>query len=397
MKISILIADDDKVKIDMICRELVKSGISNDDIQSVTDLAAARNKLTENHYDLLLLDIVIPPRDNAKESAEHGVEFLRQIIDDELIPAPANIIGITSDSDANLQSQSEFKRMTTQILYIDPTLEEWKQSLKQLIAKIYSSKTFNHDVDVCFITALRSPELSEICKLPCNWSEEISLGNGMVYRKGIFLLGEKNIRVICLHCPQMGIVSSTLTTRIAIEIFKPRLMIMTGICGGIDGQVAIGDVILAEKSWDWQSGKWLDNGHFEIAPDQKDASGELISLARKSEGKLVELHRKFYGERPAVPSVLHVGPMVSGSAVVADPTMHERFISQHRKSMGIDMECYGVYFASSLSLEPKPKFICIKSVSDLANREKSNNFQQYCSYLSAQLGFELVAEYFSQN
>jgi len=397
MKISILIADDDKNKIEMICRELEKYGISNDDIQWVNNLADARCKLTENHYDLLLLDIIIPPRENAKESPEHGVEFLRQIIDDELIPAPANIIGITSDAEANLQSQSEFKRMTTQILYIDPMLDAWKHSLKQLIAKIYSSKSFNYDFDVCFITALRNPELSEICKLPCNWSEEQSLGNGMVYRKGRYLLGEKNLRLVCLHCPQMGIVSSTLTTRIAIETFKPRLMIMTGICGGIDGQVAIGDVILAEKSWDWQSGKWLDNGDFEIAPDQKDASGELISLTRKSEVKLFDFYKQFDGERPAVPSVLHVGPIVSGSAVVADPSMHERFISQHRKSMGIDMECYGVYFASTFSPEPKPKFICIKSVSDLANRDKSNNFQKYCSFLSAQLGFELVVEYFSNN
>lgn len=394
MKISIIIVDDDNNKIKLICRELARYGIKEDDICAVNNLADARIKLMDNYYDLLLLDIIIPPRDNTRESPEHGVEFLRQIIDDELIPSPGNIIGITADSEANNNSQSEFRRMTTQILYIDPIEDDWKNSLKQLVARIRSSKIFNHDVDVCLITALRNPELSEICKLPCGWSEEYSLGNGISYRRGKFSNENIDLRLICLHCPQMGIVSSTLTARLAIENFKPRLMIMTGICGGIDGQVSLGDVILAEKSWDWQSGKWLEDGEFEIAPDQKDASGELISIARASEMKLFEYYKKFEGERPASPPKVHVGPMVSGSAVVADPSMHEMFISQHRKSIGVDMECYGVYFASAFSPEPKPKFICIKAVSDLANREKNNNFQHYCSYLSAQIAMDMIVNYF---
>ena len=33
---------------------------------------------------------------------------------------------------------------------------------------------------------------------------------------------------------------------------------MCGICAGIPGKAAIGDVIAADSSWDWQSGKYTD-------------------------------------------------------------------------------------------------------------------------------------------
>ncbi|MNP76472.1 hypothetical protein D3C76_1737170 [compost metagenome] len=57
------------------------------------------------------------------------------------------------------------------------------------------------------------------------------------------------------------------------------------------------------------------------------------------------------------------------------------------------MECYGVYFAADMSVDPQSKFICIKCVSDLADRNKTDNYQNYCAELSATIGFEVALKF----
>lgn len=87
--------------------------------------------------------------------------------------------------------------------------------------------------------------------------------------------------------------------------------------------------------------------------------------------------------------------MVSGSAVVAQSAMHSMFKRQHRKSLAVDMECYGVYKAAVTCGVPNPAVICIKCVSDLANREKSDDFQEYGSAMTAAFSFSMLDRYFA--
>jgi nucleoside phosphorylase len=58
-------------------------------------------------------------------------------------------------------------------------------------------------------------------------------------------------------------------------------------------------------------------------------------------------------------------------------------VAQHRKATGVDMESYGLYSAASLAGSQEPKFAVVKAVSDLADSDKSDEFQDYCAYLSA--------------
>jgi nucleoside phosphorylase len=170
---------------------------------------------------------------------------------------------------------------------------------------------------------------------------------------------------------------------------------MTGICGGVGDAPKVGDLIVAEKSWDWQSGKWIADGSFEAAPDQVAGDRDLINAVLSCESELERLHRSFPDARPGSVPTFHCGPMVSGSAVVADLEKHALFKKQHRKAIAVDMECYGVYSAVSTAAAPVPKVLCIKAVSDLANRDKSDDYQAYCSYMSAGIALKAIARYFS--
>jgi nucleoside phosphorylase len=86
--------------------------------------------------------------------------------------------------------------------------------------------------------------------------------------------------------------------------------------------------------------------------------------------------------------------MVTGSSVVASTDIQTLFRDQHRKMVGIDMECYGLYYAADQHGGSPVKVVCIKSVSDLADRAKGDDFQAYCSHMSAMVGLETVRGYF---
>lgn len=130
-----------------------------------------------------------------------------------------------------------------------------------------------------------------------------------------------------------------------------------------------------------------------VRPDQKDASSELVAIAQSIESKLNDFQSAFQGNVPRERATLVTGPMVSGSSVVASTDIQEVFKKQHRKMVAVDMECYGMYYAAAMKAGSLPKTICIKSVSDLADRTKSDDFHKYCSYMSALVALEIIQNY----
>ena len=57
------------------------------------------------------------------------------------------------------------------------------------------------------------------------------------------------------------------------------------------------------------------------------------------------------------------------------------------------MEGYGVFYAAHNTARPRPKYVVlIKSVSDYADPDKSDNYQDYCMHTSAMLAKHLIEE-----
>jgi nucleoside phosphorylase len=317
--------------------------------------------------------------------------LLKQILEDGNYNPPKYIIGITADIDALHQHDDEFRRLTTSIIEVTPA-SNWKESLRISINHEQTARANStYDYDVCVLTALADPELKAVLSVwkPIILSEEF-LTCGVIAKLGTITCGVNQKKIVFTHLPQMGLVAATHTTEALLQKFKPRVLIMTGICGGFSDKVNVGDVVVADKSWDWQSGKWADNGILLPAPDSKDASRDLVALVRNIEPKLIQFLSSFQGNTPKTIPKLVIEPMVSGSSVVASTDIQQAFRNQHRKMAAVDMECYGVYYAAYMTTAPSPKVICIKSVSDLADRKKADDLQKYCSYISACVALDLV-------
>ena len=391
-----LIVDDDLSKVVAIKGELLGLGLYESDLYVASDAAQARRLLGEIAFDVMLIDVLLPERANGVPSGKTSVELLRQIVDDGTSKAPKYIVGITADFDALQQYEPEFQALTFQIIQVAPGSDYWKSFLGNLVLFLKRAKEaeITYDYDVCVLTALRNPEFKAVLD---TWdaklnSEEL-VTRSVLAKRGVITSDGVSKRVVFAHTHHMGLVAAVHATEALLQEFKPRALIMTGICGGFSEQVQVGDVVVADKSWDWQAGKWTQDGTLMSAPDQKEASSELVAIAQGVESKLGSFQSAFQGNVPPERAALVTGPMVSGSSVVASTDIQEVFRKQHRKMIAVDMECYGMYYAANMTAGPIPKTICIKSVSDLANRAKADDFQRYCSYLSARVALEVMRNY----
>ncbi len=395
-----LIVDDDPNKTNLIKSFLLDKGINEFDVFTAEHAAGARVLLANKTIDVLLIDVLLPARKYAMPSGENSVELLRQIVEDGTTPAPSYIIGMTASFDAIRDFNDEFRSLVTQIFLVASGHDEWKKALESLILlfnRIEKSKLSN-DYDICILNALREPELKAVYDTwPVQLGEEHSFCKNIIYRTGSVTFSNNSFRIVCASLPHMGPVSSTHAATAILHEFRPKILIMTGICGGFADQVEIGDIVVAEKSWDWQAGKWADNGTenstLVTAPDQRYASRELIAEAVKVENKLKDLYEKISEPKPRTVPKIVVGPMVTGSSVVSSIEIQKDFRNQHRKMAAIDMECYGLYYASDFYSGAPVHSICIKSVSDLADRHKDDDYQRYCSHISSLVALEMIKQY----
>ena len=194
--------------------------------------------------------------------------------------------------------------------------------------------------------------------------------------------------------------SSMLTTKVIFN-FRPRYLFMSGIAAGIDRQeVNYGDILIAECVWDGASGKIkTDKDGVDIfMPDYRQLAldADMLNLAKKLSGEsdLLSSIENSYQYKQGMPQTrlrLHVGPMASVPAVLSSKTNVDEIQKHCRKLMGIEMEGYGLFYAAHHSIRPRPQYtILVKSVSDYADPEKSDDYQDYCMFTSASMVRHIV-------
>lgn len=396
----VLLVDDCDLKIKQLKRFLIEQGLAENDLLIAKDAADASKKLQVHKIDLMLIDVLLPVRENAKPSSDTSINLLRQIVEDAIFPTPTHILGVTACEDTRNAVDVQFKELVTNVVHVSPDQNDWKAILQPFVQRLIRNEHENASFiyDVVVLNALRKPELAAIYESwPLNLSEEKLLGSNLNYRTGYLNLDSgKILKIACAHLNQMGPVSATHSTEVILRLLKPRVLIMTGICGGFSDTVSLGDVVIADSSWDWQAGKWIEGGILESASDPKDADNELVALAETIDDEMQSFYESYNGFRPPEYPKLISAPMVSGSSVVASADIQKVFRNQHRKMAAIDMECYGLYYSCANHHGQATKAICIKSVSDLSDREKDDNFHKYCSFISASVALRVIEKYFNK-
>jgi Nucleoside phosphorylase len=402
--ISILIIDDSASKVRDLKELLLRfHQIQESCIKCVQCTADAQNELSKNQYDLAIIDLYIPRYFGNQPNPENAIELLRLINEDEDIIKPYHLLGITVEKTINNAYKSIFDDNLWFLLRYDEMNDSWKSKLNIKIKYLINSKNsllfnteFNYDVAI--ITALQTPELSEILKLGTSWEETtITEDDCTTYYSNTMINGKgKKFKCIATSAYQMGSTASSLLASKVINYFRPRYLFMTGICAAIyDKGVNFGDILVATEVWDGASGKIKDINESSslFQPDYRHLtlSPSFLNIINrlKKDKKLLNEIRDSFPTSNGLPSTvlkIHTGPMVSMPAVISSQSVVNELSKHSRKLLGIEMEAYGMFFAANNISQPRPEIIAsLKSVSDYADQHKADDYQEYCSYTSARL------------
>jgi nucleoside phosphorylase len=194
-------------------------------------------------------------------------------------------------------------------------------------------------------------------------------------------------RAVCCVVDQMGTLPAAQATTRLIHFAKPKLIVLLGVAGALDDDLALGDVAIGAEVNEFQanakadsdgdaytvrySGRhWpLDYGvrealsHFEFS--NPDAFLHWQNLTRAHRADLATS-----GDPSTVhASTAHLGPIASGNIVAAARAFVAELKRVDRKFIAIDMEAAGVAVAATERIQPLP-WLVVRGISDHANEDK---------------------------
>jgi nucleoside phosphorylase len=407
MTIDVLLLEDDPAKKTRLLSFLNgRRGDTFGRIDTSLCTADAIARMCSNDYDLLIADIVVPSSLGGAPDETYAVDLFHQI-DERVggIRPPRFSLAISAAEGLSPASREFFVGRPWGILKYDESNDEFLSTIEKIctfVAGQGQRDPVQRHCDVFMITALMDPEFVALeNSRDITWSPLEPLDTTQFVRFGtLSCTGGAPVTIAAAFAPRMGPVAAAALTAKAVMQLKPKLILMCGICAGVPGKAAIGDVVAAEFAWDWQSGKYADmdgNEHFEIAPHQVPMDDRLrpaLTLLKRDGDFWNSLAPLALQAKVSLPKLV-LGPIASGSSVLADSRISDRIkATQHRSLTGLDMEVYGVY-AAAQSCDPNVKFLALKAVCDNGDRQKDDKYQGYASQVAAAAATRLVGCYLS--
>ncbi len=378
----IMLIEDASNKSRSIISHLKSRGVLEKDIihaKNMTDFAAHLN----SDIGLFIIDFNIP-NINDGAAQKNGRAILESIVKAGKLDALLLAISSYPNEFPDLR---QFYESNGCILADFSNKKGWQSTLDHLLTQLKKNIKFDFLI-FCALQEERNPYI-----VFSNDGQQTIRGGIDCYD---IVIGDRKGTIVLL--PQMGLVNAAITASLCIDRFRPSVIGMSGICGGIEGRAQLGQLFISAIAFEYQSGKWASDG-FKQEPYQVPADHITITELRaliNSDDLIVKLEEGFRGERPKNAHKPAVGLFASGSAVIADEDHLKQIEETHRKVNAIDMEVYAIHRAAELSLA-RPSCICAKTVVDLCNKEKSDGLHLYGSYISAKFLITAVGDFFSRH
>lgn len=368
----VLVIEDDEKKYNSIERALLENAVDVENIfriHCLKEFYVSQNNLS--NIDLCILDFFLPTL--VGEKAENAfAEVLKTLDKSNMGSIP--VIAITSHLKEFADRRSELRQRGI-ITYSYEEENIWAAALKGFVEDARQT----HKYDFIGITALRE-ERDGFVHCP----EVIPRKKSVIGLDAweVVINGE----VGCLFCPpRMGLVDMACLTSRILENFNPRVIFLSGICGGFS-DTELGQLLITDLCWEYQSGKWLEEV-FKSEPYQVAISESLRARFRSQldeEDDLVRLLERDVRnvERPSKIAQPTLSVFASGSAVISSSERLAHVERQHRKVLGIDMEVFGFHRAVELSQRDVVHYSA-KVVVDKADVNKDDRLHEYGSAISA--------------
>lgn len=198
----------------------------------------------------------------------------------------------------------------------------------------------------------------------------------------VFHTGRLDGHEVVLARAGMGKVNAAIAATLLIERFDCRLVLFSGIAGGLDPELSIGDVVIADHVVQHDAGYTSEEGfvvyqagYLPFFSPHEDlghaADGELIERVRAAlaELALTPLSARTDGQPPR----LHYGRVLTGDQFVNSETLREKLF---RELGGAAVEMEGAAMAQACAAFGVP-WLVVRALSDLAGSESHFDFKQF--------------------
>lgn len=178
-----------------------------------------------------------------------------------------------------------------------------------------------------------------------------------------------------------------LVTKINIS-FDCGLMVLTGFCAGDPEKTRIGDVIVANRTWD-SRGKVLPDGSKILIQDTQSIQEDIL---RKLELCKSDWQKRLVDYvKPEYIGNLHFSAFFTGNSVYRDEEIWRWIAKKDADTKALDMEAHAFLEA----IEHKRPAIIVKGVADYANlnKEKCDSNQESCSMAAGLLAWTFVSKF----
>lgn len=323
---------------------------------------------------------------------------------------PGNVVAITAYDKSEILASNEVKNLIWRVVHTRASENSWKAELDQTLSDIEAFEPLpirgdgaTYRTDLLVIAALPKPELAAILELPAGFKRVTVPFDATDYYSGKFADGDRSLSVVAAAASDKGLAGAAIAATKAILTFWPRYIIMPGITAGIKGRSNIGDVVFADLSWDWGSGKLKRVGRreeFLPAPFQRRLNETLSRGAKMLESEPEFLKERWLASanvKPSVMPVVRVGAMASGASVLQSSAAVKKVISQHKDLLAIEMEAFSLMFAAETSPVPRPLAIVAKSVCDNGDGKKNDKYQKFCAEMSAHAVHDFALRFLTEN
>ena len=248
--------------------------------------------------------------------------------------------------------------------------------------------------DVCIVCALpeEARAFLEILQQHCEGAFEEHVSSRYHYSSRFATIKNNKGELLNLHIswlPRYGPQEMTLHLSRVLEECQPRVAIMTGICAGDAQQVQLGDLVVAERTFTYDNGKFTldEQGRSVHLHDtltyQLDANIlQFLGLFDDWKPLVTRLKRPSYppGQHKRRKIACYIKAMASGSAVRADHPF-EVVRAPVRGTVAIDME--GAAFGLVMSRHTQIPWLVVKGVCDYADQNKNDAYHDYAARASA--------------
>jgi adenosylhomocysteine nucleosidase len=190
-------------------------------------------------------------------------------------------------------------------------------------------------------------------------------------------------RVAAVQTREPGNDQAVLAYRGLVEEFRPSVVLLVGIAGGVSPRVRIGDVVVADQVIAYDSRRETPQG-----PRRR---GQAQSISAELGYRLNEFFAALPSPelRRATGSFgLHRGPIGAGNAVVTDANSEiRRWLADfHEKVLAVETESAGVArsFHETAARDNVRGWLAIRGISDTADASKGDAFHDVASAHAAE-------------